>query len=184
MQISDKIMITLLFTVTAGSGLVCLWLWLAEHVYHRPVPLQIPSVYWPLTQLGFSRQPNVRKMFRLLFCELYRKRFWNPLINSWLKVKGFDRRRHLSTGNMHAASSVMVWMLIVFFLYFACRTTATAQFDAAHRFYVWAAMTALVEFIFNVPAIVLSRYLYLLTVRRPAPTPSENGHEDSHRNAA
>ena len=169
MQIGDKVMIILLFTVTAVSGLVCLWLWMVEHVYHRPVSLRIPSIYWPITKLGFSHKPNVRKVFRFLFCELYRKWFWNPLINSWLKVRGFDRRRHLSTCNMHAASSVLFLTLIVFFLYFAYRTTVTSQFDVAHRFYVWAAIAALGEFIFNVPAIVLSRYLYLLTLRRSAP---------------
>jgi hypothetical protein len=169
MQAGDKLMITLLFTVTAVSGLVCLWLWLAEHVYHRPVSLRIPSIYWPIAKLGFSHRPNVRKVFRFLFCELYRKRFWNPLINSWLKVRGFDRSRHLSACNMHAASSVLFWTLIVFFLYFAHRTTVISQFDVAHRFYVWAAIAALGEFIFNVPAIVLSRYLYLLALRRSAP---------------
>ena len=135
-------------------------------MHHRAVSFQVPSIYWPLAKLGFSRKRIARRTFRFLFCELYRKWFWNPLINSWVKVGSFNRRRHLSNCNIHAASSVMFWMMIVFFLYFACRTAANSQFTAAQRFSLGAAGALGIECIFNLPAIVLSRYLYLLTKMR------------------
>ena len=60
-------------------------------------------------------------------------------------------------------------ILVMFFLYYACQTTVTSQPEAAHRFFVWAALAALAELVFDLPAIVLSRYLYLLTLRRSRP---------------
>lgn len=166
MHFADTLMIILLFSVTAASAGYCLWLWRAEYVHQRAVAFRVPSLYWPLARLGFSRNQIARRIFRVLFCEWYRKRFWNPLINSWLKVGSFNRRRHLSNCNIHAASSVMFWMLVVFFLYFAGRTAAISQFAVARRFCLWAAIALGIEAVFNLPAIVLSRYLYLLTLRR------------------
>ncbi|HUJ09706.1 MAG TPA: hypothetical protein VL171_06745 [Verrucomicrobiae bacterium] len=131
---------------------------------------QVPSIYWPIAEMGFSRNKNLRGVFHLLFCRLYRKRFWNPLINSWAKNKGFDHRRHLLASNTHAACSALVLMLIMFYLYFAHRAALSGLFDAQRRCYVWAVAWAIFELIYNAPAVVLTRYLYLLTRRRPGLT--------------
>jgi len=47
----------------------------------------------------------------------------------------------------------MVLTQVAFFLY--------------HRMYGWALALAGFELVFNTPAIILSRYLYLLTLHRP-----------------
>ncbi len=39
--------------------------------------------------------------------------------------------------------------------------------NAAASCYRWALGMTVFELVFNVPAIILTRYLYLLTVRRP-----------------
>jgi hypothetical protein len=150
---SDAIITTLFWSAEAVFAVTAVVMCIAEFVLHRPVSLPVPSLYWPVAKLGFHRNRNVRRVFRFLFCDLYRKRFWNPVMNTSLKQKGFDRQRHRSTSNIHAACSAMVLTLIAFTIYCAM--------------YIWAVGFAGFELIFNAPAIVLSRYLYLLTRRRP-----------------
>jgi len=140
-------------------------LWRLIHV--RPMSLQIPSVYWPVARIGFSRDRKLRRAFRFLFCKLYRKRFWNPIMSSWTKDRGFDQRRHLSASNIHAACSAVVLFLIVSWLYFAHRGAICSLPQVERACYLRAAATAMFELVFNAPAIVLTRYLYLLTLRRP-----------------
>ena len=83
MRGSDTVMTTLLFMMMALSCVTCLVLCIAEFVLHRPLPVQIPSVYWLIAKLGFFPNRKVRGAFRFLFCDLYRKRFWNPVVNTW-----------------------------------------------------------------------------------------------------
>ena len=118
---------------------------------------EIPSVYWPIAKIGFSRNRGLRRAFRLLFCKLYRKRFWNPAMNSWVRNKGFDRRRHLGASNVHAAGSALVLAMIAFYLYFAHSAAVSAQLEAERTCYVWIAALAIFELVYNAPAIVLSR---------------------------
>lgn len=166
----DTIVITIfeagetVFTITA-MALVA-----AQFVLHRPIPLRIPSVYWPIAKLGFSPRTNVRRVFRCLFSRWYRKRFWNPLMDAWRKSKGFDRQRHISSSNIHAVCSAMALVVVAFFLYFAHRATLLGEFQTRRAAYCWALGVAGFELVFNAPAIVLSRYLYLLTKERPGLT--------------
>lgn len=162
---------TFLFMLLAVSGAICLVLCIAEFVLRRPVAIPIPSVYWPLAKLGFSRNRNVRRVFRWLFSDLYRKRFWNPVMNTWLKQRGFDRQRHLSTANIHAACSALVLALIALFVESAHAFAAVAppspgRAQAWHNCFVQTAVLGGFESIFNAPAIVLARYSYLLACRR------------------
>jgi hypothetical protein len=131
---------------------------------------QIPSVYWPIAAMGFSRNKTLRRVFRRVVCKLYRKRFWNPVMNSWAKTKGFDRWRYLRASNTHAACSALVLAVIFFFLYFAHRAALSGQLQAQQKCYVWAAGMTCFELIYNAGGIILSRYLYLLTLRRPGLT--------------
>jgi hypothetical protein len=64
----------------------------------------------------------------------------------------------------------VVLATIVFFLYVAHRAALSGLSQAQHRCYVWAAGMAGFELVYNAGGIVLSRYLYLLTVRRPGLT--------------
>jgi hypothetical protein len=141
--------------------------------------LLVPSIYWPIARLGFSRNRRLRRVFRLLFSNLYRKRFWNPTMNSWAKNRGFDQRRHTFAGNTHAICSTLVLAEIVFFLWAAHHTAAAgrsfppdsefalAMARGASSSYRWVVGLSIFELVFNVPAIILTRYLCLLTVRRP-----------------
>jgi hypothetical protein len=123
----------------------------AEFIIHRPIRIPIPSVYWPVARLGLRRDRKSRRIFCLLL-GIYRKHFWNPAVNSMLKQRGFERQRHLSSCNIHAASSAMILTLLAFFIY--------------NQMYVGALFLAGFELVFNTPAIILSRYLYLLTFYR------------------
>jgi hypothetical protein len=88
-------------------------------------------------------------------------------MNFWGKVEGFERRRHLGASNAHAACSALVLALVAVYLSFAHRAALSGQFQAQRTCYIWATALAGFELIFNAPAIVLARYLYLLTLRRP-----------------
>jgi len=162
---------TFLFMFLAVSGAASLVLCIAEFVLRRPITIPIPSFYWPLAKLGFSRNRRVRKMFRCLLSDLYRKRFWNPLMNTWLQQRGFDRQRHLSTANIHAACSALVLGLMALFVQAASEITASpTQFpgrtQAWQNCFIQTTVLGSFELIFNAPAIILARYLYLLTCRR------------------
>ena len=130
--------------------------------------LRIPSIYWPIAEIGFSRNRTRRRAFRFLFCRIYRKRLWNPVINSWAKNKGFDPRRHVFANNGHAVCSAVL-LFLLFTCFYSARQCAAFPFLAheVRACYLRAVVIASVELIYNAPAIVLSRYLYLLTVRRP-----------------
>ncbi|HVP12739.1 MAG TPA: hypothetical protein VMV94_16310 [Phycisphaerae bacterium] len=140
----------------------------------------VPSVYSPIARCGFSRNRSVRRLFRLLFTGLYRKRLWNPLVNSWMENRGFDQRKHIKTVNFHAIGSASCLLAIAAFLWAAQSTAATARSlspgtdfvrDSANTVrwcYRAAACMGIFDLVFNMPGIVLARYLYLLTLRRPA----------------
>ena len=167
---AEAIIIKLFCVTESVLALMAMVLVTAQFVLHRPIPFQIPSVYWPIVKLGFSPQSNVRRVFRCLFSRWYRKRFWNPIMDAWRKVRGFDRRRHITSGSIHAVCSAMALVVVAFFLYFAHRAALSGQFEAQPAVYVLALGVAIFELVFNAPAIVLSRYLYLLTLRRPGLT--------------
>ena len=112
----------------------------------------IPSIYWPIARLGFAKNPRIRRLFRLLFCDFYRKWVWNPIVNSWAKQKGFSRRGYVVQNNVHSFASALVVSMM---LYWVC-----------HSEYLTAFWLLLAELVVNMPAIVLSKYLYLITVRR------------------
>lgn len=156
MRTASVVINTLFWSAEAASVVTVVVLCIAEFVLHRPISLPVPSVYWPVAKLGFHRNRNVRQAFRFLFSNLYRKRFWNPVMNTSLKQKGFAPQRHRSTANIHAASSAMVLTLIAFNLHCSM--------------YAGALVFAGFELVFNTPAIILSRYLHLLTRRRPGLT--------------
>jgi hypothetical protein len=171
MPIGDSAITKLLFAAMALSGVTAIVLCIAEFVLHRPIPVPVPSVYWPVASLGFSPNRKVRRVFRFLFCNLYRKRFWNPLVNTSLKQKGFDRQRHLSSSNIHAACSALVLTIIAIFLHGAHQFAALQPPSAGglqtwRQCYAPMAIVGGFELVFNLPAIVLGRYLYLLTLRR------------------
>jgi hypothetical protein len=138
----------------------------AQFVLNRSVLFTIPSVYWPIAKLGLAPQVDVRRVFRRLFSRWYRKRFWNPLMAAWRRVRGFDQRRHVSSGNLHAVVSAMLLLVVVLFLYFGHRAALSDQLQAQRSACVWAHGVATFGLVFNAPAIVLSRYLYVLTLRR------------------
>ena len=145
---------------------------------------RIPSIYWPIAEIGFSRNGTRRRAFRFLFCRIYRKRLWNPVMNSWAENKGFDARRHVFANNGHAACSAVLLFLLFTCLYSARQCAAFSSLAMAHEertCYLSAVVIATVEVISNAPAIVLSRYLYLLTVRRPGLGPRHDGLRCSHR---
>lgn len=149
-------------------------------IYVEWMPLLVPSIYWPIARCGFSRNPRLRRVFRLLVSNLWRKRFWNPVINSWAKNRGFDQRSHILANNTHAICSALVLPLILVFLWAAQRATADARLlppesdfarsmtSFVHTCYRWAIGLSIFELVYNTGGIILSRYLYLLTVRRPA----------------
>ena len=140
-----------------------------EHWIGR-MSLRIPSIYWPIAEIGFSRNRTRRRAFRFLFCRIYRKRLWNPVMNSWGKNKGFDARRYVFANNGHAVCSAVLLFLLFTCLYHARQCAAFSSLAMAHEertCYLSAVVIATVELIYNAPAIVLSRYLYLITVRRP-----------------
>jgi hypothetical protein len=85
-----------------------------ETIYTLLAPMQfmIPSVYWPIAKLGFSKSGSRRRTFRRVFSYFYRKRVWNPLINSWAGSKGFDQHRFVFQNNIHALWSA-IWLLCV-----------------------------------------------------------------------
>jgi hypothetical protein len=113
---------------------------------------QIPSIYWPISCLGFSGNPRIRRLFRLVFSDLYRKRVWNPVVNRWVKQRGFSRREFVLQNNVHSFASAILVFQILYWLY--------------HGEYLLAFWLLLLELVVNMPAIVLSRYLYLITIRR------------------
>jgi len=139
----------------------------------------LPSIYSPIARCGVSRNRTVRRIFRRLVSNLFRKRFWNPVVNSWLKDRGFDRRKYVRTVNFHAIGSAACLLGIALFLRGAWGVAATARslppgtgFDSQNAIrgcYRWVICLGLFDLAFNMPGIVLARYLYLLTLRRPAP---------------
>jgi hypothetical protein len=175
---ADATIITLFFAAESVFTLLATVL-LAAQFLHRHIPVQIPSVYWPVAKLSFSPKPNVRRAFRCLFSRWYRKRFWNPLLNAQRQTRGFDRRRHLSSSNVHAASSAMMLTVVAFSLYFAYKAALSGQFQALRTCCLIALGMAGLEMVFNAPAIVLSRYLYLLTLRRPRLNPPAGGNSQA-----
>lgn len=120
-----------------------------------------------MAQWGFSRRRRLRGVFHCLVNRLYRKRFWNPLLNARAQYRGFERRRHLGACNVHAVCSALALALIGCFLHFAHRAALSGLVQSQRSCYLWVAGLAAFELIFNAPAIVLTRYLYLLTLRRP-----------------
>jgi hypothetical protein len=131
---------------------------------------QLPSLYGPLAKLGFCRTRRLRRAFRFVICPLYRKRVWNPVINSRAKYRGFNQHRHLWLGNIHAVCSAIL-LLTIPFLLFAAHRAATASLPHIERYsYLTVAAAIVLEVVSNVPAIVLCRYLYLLTLRKPGLT--------------
>ena len=143
--------------------------------------LRIPSIYWPIAEIGFSRNRTRRRAFRFL-CRIYRKRLWNPIINSWAKNKGFDPRRHVIANNGHAVFSALL-LFLLFTCFSSARQLAAFPFLAheVRASYLSAVLIASVDLVYNAPAIVLSRYLYLLTVRRPGLVLRHDGLRFSHR---
>lgn len=112
----------------------------------------IPSIYWPIAKIGLSKRRSRRKIFRLVFSNLYRKRFWNILINSWARQKGFDKGQYVVQNNVHAISSLLFVLLIIYWTY--------------HSEYLATMGFVIAEILMNLPGIVLSRYLYLITLRK------------------
>jgi len=149
---NGAIIIRLFCLAEACFAMTAMVLCIAEFIIHRPIRTPIPSVYWPAASLGLHGSRKVRRIFRRLIGKAYRKHFWNPAVNSLLKHRGFDRQRHLSTSNIHAACSAMVLTLVAFFIY--------------NHLYVGALLLLCFELTFNTPAIILSRYLFLLTYCR------------------
>ena len=91
-------------------------------------------------------------------------------MNSWVKYRGFDRRRHVWLGNLHAACSAILLLMIPLFLITA-HQAALDSLPQVERFcYFMAAASIVLEVVSNVPAIILCRYLYLLTLRKPSLT--------------
>ena len=88
-----------------------------------------------------------------MFSKFYRKRIWNVLVNSWARQKGFEKREYTVQNNVHAIGSGLLLFMMLYWLYYAE--------------YVRALGVAVIDLLINMPAIVLSRYLYLITVRRP-----------------
>jgi hypothetical protein len=121
----------------------------------------IPSIYWPIARLGFSGNPWNRRFFRLFFCDIYRKRVWNPIVNLWAKQKGFNRHEYVLQNNVHSFASALVVFMMLYWGY--------------HGEYVVAFWLLLAELMINMPAIVLSRYLYLITVRMSQRTDARDG---------
>jgi len=122
--------------------------------------------------------------FRFLLCRIYRKRLWNPVMNSGAKNKGFDPKRHVFANNGHAVCSAVLLFLLFTCLYSARQCAAFSSLAMAHEertCYLSAVVIATVDLIYNAPAIVLSRYLYLLTVRRPGLVLRHDGLQCSHR---
>ncbi len=117
-----------------------------------PMKMLLPSPYWPIAALGFSKSRSIRRIFRLVFTKFYRKRIWNPLINSWGKSKGFDRPRFALQNNVHALWSGM-WLYCV----------AVGLWHSPGKF---TFILLVADLLINMPAIVLSRYLYLITMKR------------------
>jgi hypothetical protein len=64
-------------------------------------------------------------------------------------------------------SSVWALLVVAFFLYFVHRAALSGLFQARRAAYVWVLGVAGFELVYSAPAIVLSRYLYLLTFRKP-----------------
>ncbi len=172
---ADAIVIRLFFVAESGFLLLTLVFLASQFGLVRHIPVQVPSVYWPVAKLGFSPRPNVRRVFRCLINRWYRKRFWNPLLNAQRQTRGFDRRRYLSSSNVHAASSAMFLTVVAFSLYFAHRAAVTGQLQAQRTCYVGALGMTGLELVSNGFPIVLSRYLYLLTLRRPRLKPPPGG---------
>jgi hypothetical protein len=114
--------------------------------------LLIPSIYWPMARLGFSGNRNRRKVFRRIVSGFYRKRVWNILINSWAKQKGLDRREYTIQNNVHSFASALLILMALYWMY--------------HAEYLQAIGLGIADILINAPAIVLSRYLYLITIRR------------------
>src|SRR5512135_3040521 len=102
---ADAIVITLFFVAESVFLLLTVVFLASQFGLIRHIPVQMPSVYWPVAKLGFSANPNVRRAFRCLINRWYRKRLWNPVLNAQRQVRGFDRRRYLASSNVHAASS-------------------------------------------------------------------------------
>jgi hypothetical protein len=167
---SDEIIIKLFCVTEAVLALMAMGIVVAQLVLHWSIPFQIPSVYWPIAKLGFSPQTDVRRVFRRLFSRWYRKRFWNPIMDAWRKVRGFDRQRHVASGSIHAVCSAMALAVLPLFLYFAHKAALSGQSEVQPVVYTLALGVTIFELAFNAPAIVLSRYLYLLTIRRPGLT--------------
>jgi hypothetical protein len=149
---SGAVILSFFCFVEACFAVTAVALCIAEFVIHRPIRILVPSVYWPIARLGLRRGRKTRRIFHLLIGKLYRKHFWNPAANSILKQRGFERQRHLSSCNIHAACSAMTLTVVAFFLY--------------NHFYAGALVMVSFEMVFNTPAIILSRYLYLLTFSR------------------
>jgi hypothetical protein len=82
---SGVAIIYLFWLAEACFALTAVVLCVAEFVIHRPVPIPIPSVYWPIAKLGLHRSRKARRLFHLLIGRLYRKQFWNPAVTSILK---------------------------------------------------------------------------------------------------
>ena len=131
---------------------------------------QLPSLYWPLAKLGFCHNRKLRRIFRFLICDLYRKRFWNPVINSRAKYRGFNQQRHLWLGNIHAVCSAILLLIIPFLLIVAHRAATEPLPHVERLCYLTIAAAIVLEVVSNVPAIILCRYLYLLTLRKPGLT--------------
>ena len=131
---------------------------------------QLPSLYWPLAKLGFCHNRKLRRIFRFLICDLYRKRFWNPVINSRAKYRGFNQQRHLWLGNIHAVCSAILLLIIPFLLIVAHRAATESLPHVERLCYLTIAAAIVLEVVSNVPAIILCRYLYLLTLRKPGLT--------------
>jgi len=113
--------------------------------------LQIPSIYWPIAESGCSAKPGLRRAFRFVFSNLYRKRLGEFLINSRARNKGFDRRKCVFQNNVHAIGSALLLFQAGVWLYYSK--------------YLWVMGTGVVELVVIMPAIVLSRYLYLMTTQ-------------------
>lgn len=164
---ADVIIIKAFWVTESVLALAAIVLVVAQFVLHRPILFKIPSIYWPIAKLGFCPRANARKIFRRLFSRWYRKRFWNPLMNARRNVRGFDRQRYVSGGNIHTVSSAMALVVVAIFFYFAHGAALSGQVQARRSAHAWVLGVAGFELVFNAPAIVLSRYLYLLTLRRP-----------------
>jgi hypothetical protein len=100
------------------------------------------------------------------------------LVNSWLKDRGFDQRKYVRTNNFHAIGSAACLLAMALFLRGAWSIAATARslppgsgFDsqsAIRGCFRWVVCLGVFDLFFNMPGIVLARYLYLLTLRRKA----------------